>query len=337
VDLEYSELPERAARRVSGFLAAERTPTPAAKDMVKDTLFSQRAPDRDGDQEVLDGVKMTHRFVEAPGDSEQLTWHYVEAGAGETVVMLHGIPDSWHLWHHQIAALSQHYRVIAPDLKGYGQSDKRRGDYRHEGVAEQLVGLFDVIGVERFNLVTHDRGTSQADWLAAKHPERVLRYVRGEQHLFHFHPSLAPQELAFANAPRTGMLDNVEEMNKVLGRGARWAEKYGVSDAEIERMHQEFMYDGIADAVPRYFNASSFRKEWIDRRTHLMAEWTCPVTVVQGLHSMTQPREFYEGVDRWLVNARQSRVRFVDAGHFFSVENPDDTTAAIYEALEMSA
>ena len=50
-------------------------------------------------------------------------WHWVEAGDGEPVVLLHGIPESWQCWKHQIPTLASQFRVLAFDLKGYGQSD----------------------------------------------------------------------------------------------------------------------------------------------------------------------------------------------------------------------
>lgn len=97
--------------------------------------------------------------------------------------------------------LSKQYRCIGVDLKGYGQSEKGPGDYRHEGVSEQLYDLLKLIRLENFNLITHDRGTVQADFMVAKHPESVIRYGRGEQHLYHFNPQLAPQGEIFMNAP----------------------------------------------------------------------------------------------------------------------------------------
>ena len=139
-----------------------------------------------------------------------MTWHYVEAGAGsgEPIVFLHGIPDSWYQWHPQMAALASTHRCIAVDLKGYGQSDKRPGDYRHEGVSEQLFAMLRKIGLTRFNVVTHDRGTVQADFIAANHPDSILRYGRGEQHLYNFHPDLAPQGEIFMNSPWTGIMED---------------------------------------------------------------------------------------------------------------------------------
>ena len=99
-----------------------------------------REGDKEGDTEVIDGAPI-FIIVTALGDFEYLTWHYVEAGSGEPIVFLHGIPDSWYQWHPQMAALADTHRCIAIDLKGYGQSDKRPGDYRHEGVSEQLFAM----------------------------------------------------------------------------------------------------------------------------------------------------------------------------------------------------
>ncbi len=94
-------------------------------------------------------------------------------------MFLHGVPDSWFQWHHAMAELSATHRCIAIDLKGYGQSGKRTGDYRQKGVAEQLRALLDQLGVGRFSLITHDRGTPPGDYLVAALGERVIRYGRG--------------------------------------------------------------------------------------------------------------------------------------------------------------
>ena len=67
-----------------------------------------------------------------------LNWHWVEMGDGPAVVLLHGIPESWHCWHHQIPVLARQFRVIALDMKGYGQSDKAEGDF--SGSTNTVVG-----------------------------------------------------------------------------------------------------------------------------------------------------------------------------------------------------
>lgn len=328
---EYTELPDRAKEIQAKFLPPEDK---ISERMEHFSYVHPREGDKDGDAEVIDGVTFTHHFVDAPGDYETVNWHYVECGTkgAESIVFLHGIPDSWFEWCHQMAALSPDYHCIAVDLKGYGQSDKKGGDYRHEGVAEQLWTMLQQIGVKQFNLVTHDRGTAQADFIAANHPESVLRYGRGEQHLFHFNPALAPQGDLFMDAPYNGIMDDPKRL--VLW-GYTWLTMRPIPDKEMERVIQEFSYPGITKAVPRYFNSSSFRQEWLARRDRLLAAWKCPVMILQGYESKTQPREFYEDAKICIPNAKSVEVRYIPGGHFWSKESPDETTEAIRELLKM--
>lgn len=327
--LEYSELPERAAKVLENFLPDEEL---IAKRVAEFEEVTAREPDAEGATEVLDGVVFTHHFTDIDGDKELVRFHWAECGAGEPIVFLHGIPDSWYEWHHQMAALSADYRCIAFDLKGYGQSEKTPGDYRHEAAAEQLLLALDAIGVERFNLVTHDRGTMQGDYIAANHPERVLRYGRGEQHLYHFHPDLAPQGPIFAEAPRTGIMD---DPRRFVVWAYTWVGSLPVPEDQMRRVVQEFAYEDCARAVPRYFNSSTFRQEWVDRRQRLLAAWQCPVMIIQGYDSKTQPREYYEHARDYIPNAKDVKVCYVHAGHFWPLESPAEVTTVIRELLEM--
>ncbi len=327
--LQYTEIPPRARKEIENFVPDEE------RVQARYALFADVQPrpgDNDGDTETLDGVTFTHHFVDAPGDQETVRFHYVEAGQGEPIVFLHGIPDSWYQWHHQMAALSTTHRCIAFDLKGYGQSEKSPGDYRHEGAAEQLFGALQMIGVDRFNLVTHDRGTVQADFITANHPQAVLRYGRGEQHLYHFHDDLAPQARMFAEAPWTGIMNDTAHF--VVWIHTTIA-KYDLPDDEMRRTIQEFAYPGIDRAVPRYFHSSTFRQEWLQRRRRLLQDWRAPVLLIQGYSSRTQPHEFYVDVQRYLPNAPAAEVVFIDAGHYWSMERPGDVTNAVRRLLTM--
>ncbi len=324
---EYSAIPERAQIAMQGFIPDEKR---IDERVAHFAAVKPRAHDADGNTEVLDGVTFTHHFVDGPGDADTVRWHYVETGTGEPVVFLHGIPDSWFQWHHQMAALSKNYRCIAVDLKGYGQSEKTAGDYRHEGAGDQLYAMLTQIGLDRFNVVTHDRGTVQADFIVAKHPASVLRYARGEQHLYHFHPDLAPQGDIFMNAPWTGIMEDPKRFAIWV---YTWITKLPIPDVEMERVIQEFSYPGITRAVPRYFNASTFRQEWLMRRNSLLEAWQCPVKILQGYESKTQPREFYEDARRYIPNAASVTVSYLDGGHFWSMESPQQTTDAVAELL----
>ncbi|WP_432049114.1 alpha/beta fold hydrolase [Streptomyces asiaticus] len=332
----YTELPVRARQAIEGFAPPDALDALVARRLERYADVRPRPADHDGDTEELDGAVFTHHFEDVPGDHETVRWHYVEtgpgAGAGEPVVFLHGMPDSWFLWHHQMAALADSYRCVAIDLKGYGQSEKGRGDYRHSGAAGQLVALLDAIGVDRFTLVTHDRGTVQGDHIAAAHPGRVRHYVRGEQHLHHFHPDLAPQDDLLAEAPWSGLMEDPK-------RFVVWAYaavgNLPVADEDMRRVIQEYSYPGITRAVPRYAMASTFRKEWIERRSDLIPRWRAPVTLMQGRDSRSQPREFYADAAEHIPHAAGVEVRYVTGGHFWPLESPEETSATLREVLRV--
>ncbi|KAF7908794.1 uncharacterized protein EAE98_012453 [Botrytis deweyae] len=329
--LQYTPLSDRAQKVVESFMPVGDQVDKRVKEL---SFVKPRNPDKEGDTEVLDGVTFTHHFALGPADGDVIRWHYVEAGPinAEVIVFLHGIPDAWFQWHHQMAALSKTHRVIAPDLKGYGQSAKTPGDCTHEGAGEQLFAFLQVIGVKRFNLVTHDRGTVQGDFIVANHPEAIIRYGRGEQHLYHFNPQNAPQGDVFMDAPYSGIM-------KDPVRFVTWVHSFvggkELPENEFVRIIQEYSYEGISKAVPRYFNSSSFRAEWLQRRNRLLNAWKCPVLVMQGYDSKSQPREFYVDAKKYIPNAKKVEVTFLPGGHFWPLESPEETTAAVRQLLMM--
>jgi len=104
--------------------------------------------------------------------------HVVTAGEGEPVVLLHGFPEFWYGWRHQIGPLAKSgLRVIVPDQRGYNTSDKPRevAAYKLDDLAGHVVGLLDAMGHERAAIVGHDWGGIVAWWVAARHPGRVER------------------------------------------------------------------------------------------------------------------------------------------------------------------
>jgi pimeloyl-ACP methyl ester carboxylesterase len=109
-----------------------------------------------------------------------ISLHVVDEGVGPPVVFLHGFPDSSRLWRHQIPALvAAGFRAIAPDLRGFGRSEKpsRVEDYVLPTIARDVVSLLDMLGVERADMVGHDWGAVVAWILAAHVPDRVRRLV----------------------------------------------------------------------------------------------------------------------------------------------------------------
>ena len=123
-----------------------------------------------------DGTALRERRIALP----DVTLHVVEAGPedGPTVILLHGFPETGWGWRHQIGALARAgFRVVVPDQRGYGLSDKPGpvGAYRLARLGGDVVALADAIGAPTIGLAGHDWGGIVAWWVAARHPERVGR------------------------------------------------------------------------------------------------------------------------------------------------------------------
>lgn len=103
--------------------------------------------------------------------------HYVIAGNGDPVVLLHGWPQTWFEWRRIIPALAAKYTVLAPDLRGLGDSSKPQGGYDKRTVADDLYKLVRKLGFERIYLVGHDWGGPTAYAYAVAHPDDVRKLV----------------------------------------------------------------------------------------------------------------------------------------------------------------
>ena len=117
--------------------------------------------------------KLTHHTH----DINEIKMHYVEAGEGPPVVLLHGFPETWYCWRHQILALAQRYRVIMPDLRGYGETAKPASGYDKRTMAADIYRLIEHLGYQKAAVVGHDRGARVATRFAKDYPEALDRLV----------------------------------------------------------------------------------------------------------------------------------------------------------------
>ena len=116
----------------------------------------------------------SHHHVEANG----IRVHYVRHGAGAPLVLLHGWPEFWFAWHKNIGELAEHFDVIVPDLRGFGDTEKPGLPDPPSGLPEALVedlgGLIGALGIESAGLVSHDVGSYIAQAFARRHPEMLI-------------------------------------------------------------------------------------------------------------------------------------------------------------------
>jgi epoxide hydrolase 4 len=105
--------------------------------------------------------------------------HYVTQGSGDLVLMLHGFPEFWYSWRHQIPEFAQDYKVVALDMRGYNDSDKPKdlAAYRMDELVRDVSGVIRGLGYDRCILVGHDWGGAVAWNVAYTHPEQVDRLI----------------------------------------------------------------------------------------------------------------------------------------------------------------
>jgi len=120
--------------------------------------------------------EITHRTVETNG----IKLHIAEAGQGPPVVLLHGFPELWYSWRHQLPALAEAgYHAIAPDVRGYGGSDAPQPieAYNMRSMTADVVGLLDALGERSAVVVGHDWGSPIAWSCALLYPDRFSAVV----------------------------------------------------------------------------------------------------------------------------------------------------------------
>jgi pimeloyl-ACP methyl ester carboxylesterase len=182
---------------------------------------------------------ITHRTVEANG----IHLHIAEQGEGPLVVLCHGFPESWYSWRHQLAALSAAgFRAVAPDMRGYGQSDRPEAidQYTLLHLVGDMVGLLDALGVDQAAIAGHDWGAPVAWHAALLRPDR-FRAVIGLSVPYRHRSSIMPT---------SAMPRRDDAIFYQL-----YFQTPGVAEAELERDVRttiaKFLYSGSGD-VPRY-------------------------------------------------------------------------------------
>ena len=127
----------------------------------------------EGNSFEIDNVTFSEHTASVNG----IQMHYVIGGQGDPIVLLHGWPQTWYEWRHVMPALAKNYTVIAPDLRGLGDSSKPVTGYDGKTTAEDIYQLVSKLGYKDIFLVGHDFGVQVAYSYAAAHPNETKRLV----------------------------------------------------------------------------------------------------------------------------------------------------------------
>lgn len=266
--------------------------------------------------------------------------HCVEAGSGPLVVLLHGFPEFWYSWRHQIPALVHAgYRVVAPDMRGYNLSDRpaRVRAYSGERLAGDVKGLIEALGERRAHVVGHDWGAVVAYYVATwhpgtvdhlailnvPHPRRMLegmrsfKQLRKSWYIFFFQiPGLAERLL-----PR----DDYSFLKRALRSGSEGA----FSDADLERYVEAWSRPGALRAGINYYRAA-FRqnpKGALGRLRPIAA----PTLVIWGTGDVALGRELADPGPELVPDRRVEYLEGIT--HWTQVHAPERVNELLTEFL----
>lgn len=166
-----------------------------------------------------------------------------EQGAGDLVLMLHGFPESWYSWRHQFASLAEAgFQAVAPDMRGYGQSDKPDAiaAYNQMEITSDIIGLISALGHETAVVIGHDWGAPTAWSCALHHPEQVR--------------AVGALSVPFAPRPQKSPLATLKDIYKGAFFYQMYFQEPGVAEAEFEKdvrsALRKFLYMGSGEADP---------------------------------------------------------------------------------------
>ena len=274
--------------------------------------------------------------------------HYAESGDGDDlVILLHGFPEFWYSWRHQLPALGQHFHVVAPDTRGYNLSDKpaRVEDYRVDVMVNDVVGLIDHFGAQKAAIVGHDWGASVAWAVAQRHPERVsklavmqvppaavwrenmsLRQIRRSWYMFLFQLPRLPEWMV----TRKNMAAIDRTFTDSVGR------KNSFSATDIETYKEALRQPGAITSALNYYRAN-FRR-LASRKPQNVEEGArdertrVPTLFIFAEKDLAILPATVRGVENW-VDAPYREVRIPDSGHWVQNEAAEEVNAVLIEFL----
>ncbi len=280
--------------------------------------------------------------------------HYAESGTGnQLVLLLHGFPEFWYSWRHQLDALGKHFHVVAPDMRGYNLSDKpaRVEDYRVDVIAGDVVGLIDHFDASRAAVVGHDWGATVAWAVAQRHPDRVSKLAVMQ---------VPPAAVWRANMSLRQVLRSWYMLFFQLPRVPEWMigrknmaaidrtftesvfRKGSFSADEIEKYKEALRQPGALSSAVNYYRANINRLASRGSKSNSEASSSSnertrvPTLFIFAEQDFAILPETVRGVEDH-VDAPYRELRIKDSGHWVQNEAAEEVNDALIEFLNGEA
>jgi pimeloyl-ACP methyl ester carboxylesterase len=280
-----------------------------------------------------------HRYI----DLGEVYLHYVEAGSGPLVVLLHGFPEFWYSWRYQIPALAKAgFRVVAPDMRGYNISGKPRGvkAYHIDKLTGDVAKLIEKLGAEKAVVVGHDWGAMVAWVFAMQYPQLLERLViLNVPHPVRLEKGLrTPQQLLkswytfFFQIPFLpeffSRLFDYQVFRQTFKRDP--VRPGAFTSEDVEKYVQAIAQPGALTAGINYYRAiMRAQLIWKDRPPYHKIK--APVLVIWGDQDRYLGKELAEPSAEWVPGAEVRHLR--DASHWVQLDCPEQVNELIINFL----
>jgi pimeloyl-ACP methyl ester carboxylesterase len=294
--------------------------------------------------ERIEDVVLRHDYAEL----DQVRLHYVECGAGdELVILLHGFPEFWYSWRHQLPVLGRRYHTVAPDMRGFNLSDKPVGvrEYRIELLARDVVNLIRYFGKERAVIISHDWGAAVAWAVAMKYPDVVsrlvamqvpppaawqknltLRQLARSWYMLYFQLPWLPEWWARAN--------DFARVDKMFRETTF---EQGVFSADDLAAYKDALRQpGALTSSINYYRANVFRslmRRNVETAEEVDGRIRVPTLFIFAEHDIAIVPETVRGLDRF-IDAPYREVRIPNSGHWVQNEAVEEVNRALLKFLE---
>jgi pimeloyl-ACP methyl ester carboxylesterase len=290
------------------------------------------------DEQTSPAPEISHGYAQV-GD---VRLHYAECGAGERlVVLLHGFPECWYSWRHQLKALGTRYRVVAPDLRGYNLSDKpgRVEEYRMKRLVDDVTGLIRHFGASEAAVVGHDWGGALAWAVAQYYPDYVWKLASLQTPP----PAVWGKNLTLKQLLRSWymfffQLPSIPEWwirredFAGLGRMLRATSRPGTfTDEDIEVLKSALREPGAVTGGINYYRANLrafLSRGFGDRQIRRHERVRVPTLFIYGERDFAILPETVAGVGDY-VDAPYTELRLGRSNHWVQQESPAEVNAAL--------
>jgi len=264
--------------------------------------------------------------------------HYAQMGEGPLVVMLHGFPDYWYTWRHQMAGLSEHYTVVAMDLRGYNLSDAPAGveNYAMPLLVSDVAAVIEAAGEERAIVVGHDWGAAIAWQFAMNRPDMIERLIiLSVPHPSGFGRELASNKEQQADSQYARDFQKADSHESLTAQGlAGWVQDPQAYPHYVEAF-QRSSFDGMMNYYRANYPSSSSSGSVIAQPQAAAASWPkikVPVLVIHGRQDRALNARGHNSTWEWVDND-VTILMIRDANHFVQHDASERVTRTMRDWL----